>query len=67
MNIKEIDFITDDELYRGEANPGTGLDDPNWRIRHIVISEYGNVSVRYAGGTTNFDNVWEDRAGLIYS
>lgn len=67
LYIKEVDFITDDELYRGEAVPGTGLGDPNWRIRHIVIAPDGDVSVRYAGGTTNFDAVWADRAGLVYS
>lgn len=67
LYISEVDFITDDELYRGEAVPGSLTSAPAWRIRHIVIAADGDVSTRFADGDTNFNNVWNNRASLSYS
>ena len=63
---KRTDFITDELLYRGEADPGSIESDPVWRIRKITISLDGDVSEEWADGNANFDNVWADRLALTY-
>ena len=66
---QQIDFITDDLLYRGEAEPGTATSDPLWRIRRITIDSgnEGDISTVWADGDNDFNNVWDDRLGLSYS
>lgn len=64
---KRIDFVTDNELYRGEALVGSAETSSLWRIRKIAIGVDGDVSELWAGGSANFDKVWADRSTLIYS
>ena len=63
---KRTDFITDELLYRGEADPGTLETDSSWRIRKITIALDGDVTEEWADGNANFDNVWADRLALTY-
>lgn len=63
---KRTDFITDELLYRGEADPGTLETDSNWRIRKITIAFDGDVTEEWADGNANFDNVWAERLALTY-
>lgn len=63
---KEIDFITDSLIYRGEASPGTLKSAAGWRIRKIVIGTGGDVSEIWASGNADFDKVWDNRASLTY-
>jgi len=64
---KRIDFVTDNELYRGEALVGTAETSSLWRIRKISIGIDGDVSETWAGGNANFDKVWANRLSLSYS
>jgi hypothetical protein len=64
---KRIDFINDNELYRGEAAPGSAESSAAWRIRKITISPDGDVTEMWAGGNSNFDKAWTDRATLVYA
>ena len=65
---KRVDFISNFELYRGEALPGSSESAAVWRIRHITISMgQGDVVELYADGNASFDNVWADRLILSYS
>ena len=63
---KQVDFVGDSIIYRGEAVAGTATSAPNWRIRKVSIVN-DDISETWADGNTNFDNVWESRAILIYS
>jgi len=58
-------------LYVGEALPGTLDDEPGWRIykyEFVIIDDYPEpVKIRYAGGTTDFDKIWDNRAEYEYS
>lgn len=67
MYSKRVDFISDNLLYKGEANVGSSEASPVWRIRKVDISNDGDVSETWASGTSSFDKVWADRASLIYS
>jgi len=67
---KEVDFVSDSLIYRGEAQPGTATSDPYWRIRRMTftIDANGNEDYKeeWADGNANFDNVWDDRLSLNY-
>lgn len=52
--------------YLGQAEAGTLTSAAAWRIRRITTSG-GDVTVQYADGNTDFDNVWTARASLSYS
>lgn len=62
---KRIDFITDNELYKGEAPPGSLASTSTWRISKVIISVDGDVSETWAEGSANFNKSWLDR--LTYS
>jgi hypothetical protein len=50
--------------YFGFAEPGSVETDPVWRIKRITNL---SLTIQYPDGNANFDNVWQDRASLIYS
>ena len=52
-------------LYLGEAAAGSATSAAAWRIAKIDTTT--QVAITWADGNTNFDNVWNDRAGLSYS
>ena len=52
--------------YIGEADAGTSEASASWRIKRIT--EVGaDISIDWADGDTDFDNVWANRIGLSYS
>lgn len=64
---KQVDFIDDNHIYIGEANPGSAFADSVWRIKYIEILSDGDVSITWADGNDSFDNVWNNRVSYIYS
>lgn len=67
MYSKRVDFVTDNELYRGEAAVGSSETAAVWRVRKLVIGNDGDVTETWASGNANFDKVWADRGSLSYS
>lgn len=66
MYSKRVDFVSDIELYKGEADVGSPESSPVWRIRKITIDSDSDVTEVWASGNANFDKVWADRAALSY-
>lgn len=65
---KEVDFITDNTFYKGEADPGSAFSAPAWRIKYVVIqSSDGDVSEKWANGTGSPVHIWDNRASYSYS
>ena len=64
---ERIDFITDDFLYKGWADPGTLTSEPLWRILQVEIAADSDVAKKFADGDNNFDNVWDNRLSLTYN
>lgn len=62
-----VDFVTDNLIYRGEAQPGTLESQAAWRIRRITIASDEDITEEWANGTSAFANIWTDRASLSYS
>jgi len=68
--IKEVDSISSSDLmYIGEATPGTATSSASWRIKRIDLNAGtdSDISIRYAEGTSNFDNIWDNHLTLNYS
>jgi hypothetical protein len=53
--------------YLGQALPGTSASSAGWRIQKLIFSVDGDVTVQWADGNANFDNVWNDRTSLTYT
>lgn len=63
---KLVDFVSDSELYKGEAVPGALKSQAIWRIRKINIALDGDITEVWADGTDTFAKVWDDRASYSY-
>jgi hypothetical protein len=61
-----IDFITDEQLYKGEAAPGTSEAASLWRIRRVDIGVDGDVTEKWASGDANFNKIWSSRLSYSY-
>ena len=56
--------------YVGRAQPGAATSAAIWQISRVVVVSGGppnTTTVTWAGGDTLYDNVWDDRTGLVYS
>jgi hypothetical protein len=62
-----FDNATDPIAYKGEANAGTATSAATWRISRITTAGDGSVTIEWADGNTNFDNIWNNRTSLSYS
>ena len=57
---------TADKLYIGRADTGAATSAALWRIIRYDVS--GDLTTDgFASGSTEFDQVWDDRASLTYS
>jgi hypothetical protein len=63
---KRIDFISENEIYRGEAPVGTLETAPAWRIRRIVIASDSDITETWATGNAQFDKAWSNRSNYTY-
>jgi len=52
--------------YVGDAAPGTKTSVAKWRIKKIGYSGNASVSTLFAGGTAEFDKIWDNRASYSY-
>lgn len=64
---KLADFVGSDVIYKGEAIPGSLTSSPVWRISKVTIALDGDVSEQWAGGTAEFNKIWDNRLALSYS
>jgi hypothetical protein len=60
--LDEVGSVT----YVGKAIPGTTESAPAWQIQQIT--ETGpDITILFADGAANFDQIWDDRLILSYS
>jgi hypothetical protein len=64
---KRYDQVSDVLAYLGDASVGSATSGSVWRIQKLVFTTGGSVTITFADGNTNFDNVWDNRASLSYS
>ena len=63
----DTDGASPETIYKGTANPGAATSLAVWRCEEITIAADGDVTILYADGNDNFDNIWDNRAALSYS
>ena len=62
---KRTDFVGDDVIYKGEAEPGSSENDPVWRISKITfVGE--DAAEQWGEGNANFDKAWSSRLSYNY-
>jgi hypothetical protein len=62
----QLDEASATVTYVGKALPGTATSAALWRVFRMTETG-GDLSIEYADGDANFDNVWDNRASLSYS
>lgn len=62
---KRTDFVGDDVIYKGEAEPGSSENDAVWRISKITFVDE-DATEQWAEGTASFDKVWSSRLSYNY-
>jgi hypothetical protein len=63
MLYDEVDATT---TYIGFAPPGGATSAAVWMIERLTFSG-SDITIEFADGNAEFDNVWNDRASLSYS
>ena len=61
-----VDESNPNVIYNGYAAPGAKTSDAVWAIEKITAKK-NILSYQWAGGTKDFDKVWDNRAKLIFS
>jgi len=67
--ITEIDYVSGtNPIYLGNATPGSATSASAWQIRKLTYDGNNNVvSILFAGGTSAYTAIWDNRASLTYS
>ena len=60
------DAVSSVLAYLGIAAPGTAESAALWQIRKLVFTAGGNITITWADGDVDYNNIWNDRAGLTY-
>lgn len=65
----QLDYVGGtNPVYLGIAAPGTTTATAKWQIRKLTFDGNNNITkMEYSNGSSSFDQVWNDRAGLSYS
>ncbi len=63
----EVDVASATINYVGKAPIGTTSATAGWQIQKLTIDANGGVSIKWADGNDDYDNIWDDRAALSYS
>jgi len=65
--ISQFDYVGGASIiYAGDAAPGTLTSEAGWSIQKFTYTGADLTSTAYAGAGA-FNQVWDDRASLIYS
>ena len=62
---KRTDFVGDDVIYKGEAEPGSSESDAVWRISKITFVDE-DATEQWAEGNASFNKMWSSRLGYNY-
>lgn len=56
-----------DPVYIGFTVPGNATSDAAWQIRKLTYDSGNVTNIQFAGGSTDYTAVWDNRASLLYS
>jgi hypothetical protein len=67
-HIQELSYNAEGNVeYLGIALPNVATSSSGWQIRKMVYSGSDVVAILFAGGTSDFDKVWDLRTTYSYS
>ena len=52
--------------YIGKAVPGANKSGASWQIQKLTYDGYNVTDIEFAGSSTVFDKVWNDRGTFVY-
>ena len=68
MQYNKLIDVSGDYTYIGEALPGTSQGSTSWRIKQVYVNpSTQDTTILWAGGTAEFDKIWNDRLSYSYS
>lgn len=69
INAKQrIQYASATINYYGLAAPGTLTSEAGWQIRRETLDDQGRTTqIDFAGGTLEYNQIWDNRATLDYS
>ena len=69
INAKQrIEYVSATINYYGLASPGAATSDAGWQIRRETLdSQSRTIQIDFAGGTLEYNQIWDNRATLAYS
>lgn len=63
-----VEYSGGNPVYIGRAAAGTATSAAAWQVQKLTYDVDGNVTaIQFAGGTNDYNQVWDDRATLTYS
>ena len=66
LAVRTDGTTTSNTTYVGTAEIGSLQSSASWKIFRMVDNS-GDLTITYADGNDNFDNIWDNRASLSYS
>jgi len=68
MQYASIVDFDGDYIYKGEAVAGSPSSAAVWRVKRTYINpDTDDIDIKWAGGNTLFDKIWDNHTGLIYT
>ena len=69
INAKQrVDYNSSTINYYGFAAPGTATGTAGWQIRRETLDSQGRtIQIDFAGGTSEYGQIWDNRLTLLYS
>jgi len=61
-----LDVVSSTVTYVGKAVVGASTAAAVWKVFRMTTASDGDLTIEYADGDADFDNVWDNRAGLSY-
>lgn len=62
-----VDVVDSGTTYVGKAQIGAAEASAVWQIFRMLTGSDGDVTIQWADGDGEFDNIWANRATLSYS
>jgi hypothetical protein len=62
-----LDVASPTVTYVGNAGYGSATASAVWKIKRLTSTAGGNLTIEYANGLSNYNQIWDNRASLNYS
>lgn len=64
---QRVDEVSSSLMYVGIAEVGSLTSASSWRIYRVSSTAGSSPIIEWADGNSNYDNIWDNRAALVYN